>query len=88
LDPQGEPFRRPGPEEKLAQALSAYFGESVKLDIQVGAVLHDTPARQHQVAAEDRMQAARTAIDSDSNVRALRDIFGATVQPDSIRPLS
>jgi DNA polymerase-3 subunit gamma/tau len=88
LDVQGEPFRRPGPEEKLVQALSAYFGESIKLEIQVGAALNDTPARQHQAAAEDRLQAARTAIDNDPNVNALRDIFGATVQPESIRPVS
>jgi DNA polymerase III subunit gamma/tau len=87
LDVQGEPFRRPGPEEKLVQALSAYFGESIKLDLQVGTA-SDTPARQHQAAAEDRLQAARTAIDNDPNVRALRDVFGATVQPDSIRPVS
>jgi DNA polymerase-3 subunit gamma/tau len=88
LDVLGEPFRRPGPEEKLVQALSAYFGEPIKLEIQTGAALHDTPARQHQAAAEDRMQAARTAIDNDPNVTALRDMFGATVQPESIRPLS
>jgi DNA polymerase-3 subunit gamma/tau len=88
LDAQGETFRRPGPEERLVQALSAYFGESIKLEIQAGAALNDTPARQYQAAAEDRMQAARTAIDNDPNVSALRDIFGATVQPDSIRPVS
>ena len=87
LDALGEPFRRPGPEEKLVQALSAYFGESIKLEFQVGAALSDTPARQHQAAAEDRMQAARAAIDSDPNVRTLRDMFGATVQPESVRPV-
>ncbi len=87
LDALGEPFRRPNLEEKLVQALSAYFGESIKLEIQAGAAVSDTPARQHQAAAEDRLQAARTAIDNDPNVRALRDVFGATVQPDSIRPV-
>jgi len=32
------------------------------------------------------VQQARAAIESDPNVRAMRDMFGATVQPDSIRP--
>jgi DNA polymerase III subunit gamma/tau len=32
------------------------------------------------------MQNARTAIENDPNVRAMRDMFGATVQPDSVRP--
>jgi DNA polymerase-3 subunit gamma/tau len=87
LDALGEPFRRPGPEEKLVQALSAYFGETIKVEFQAGASVTDTPARQHQAATEDRLQAARAAIDSDPNVRTLRDMFGATVQPDSVRPV-
>jgi len=87
LDPQGETFRRPGPEEKLTQALSTYFGESIKLEFLTGTQLSDTPARQHQAAAEDRLQAARAAIDGDPNVQALREVFGATVQPESVRPV-
>ena len=38
-------------------------------------------------AVEDRMQQARTSIDADPNVRAMKDIFGATVQPESVRPV-
>jgi len=87
LSKDGEQFRRPAREEKLTQALSAYFGESIKLDIALAAAEIDTPARQRQAAANDRMQNARATIDNDPNVRAMRDIFGATVQPDSVRPL-
>jgi DNA polymerase-3 subunit gamma/tau len=87
LDAEGEPYRRPGLEERLAQALSAYFGEDVKLDIAAAADELDTPARQRKAAADDRLQNARVAIDNDPNVRAMREIFGATVQPDSVRPL-
>lgn len=83
----GEPFRRPSLEEQLTQALSAYFGESVLLDFVQATDEIDTPARQRQAAANDRMQNARATIDNDPNVRAMRDIFGATVQPDSVRPL-
>jgi DNA polymerase III subunit gamma/tau len=87
LDAEGEPYRRPALEEKLTQALSAYFGESVKLEIAVATDELDTPARQRKAAADDRLQNARVAIDSDPNVRAMREIFGATVQPESVRPL-
>ncbi len=90
LDESGEPFRRPTLEDRLVQALSAYFGATIKLDIEVGTggqqTSVDTPARRQQVEAQDRMQAARAAIESDPNVQAMRDIFGATVQPDSIKP--
>jgi DNA polymerase III subunit gamma/tau len=46
----------------------------------------DTPARQQKAAADDRLQNARRSIDADPNIRAMRDVFGATVQPDSVRP--
>src|SRR4029450_11566707 len=37
LDADGEHFRRPQLEEKLAQALSAHFGEPVRLEVSVAA---------------------------------------------------
>ncbi len=86
LDADGEHFRRPQLEEKLAQALSAYFGETVKIELSVADRAIDTLARQQKAAADDRVQQARAAIENDPNVRAMRDMFGATVQPDSVRP--
>jgi DNA polymerase-3 subunit gamma/tau len=88
LDESGEPFRRPALEEKLAQALSAHFGGAIRLEIETSKtqIALDTPARRQQLEAEDRLQAARVAIESDPNVKAMRDIFGATVLPDSIKP--
>jgi DNA polymerase-3 subunit gamma/tau len=86
LDADGEHFRRPQLEEKLTQALSAYFGEPVRLELSIADRALDTLARQQKAAADDRVQQARAAIDNDPNVRAMRDMFGATVQPDSVRP--
>lgn len=87
LSADGEPFRRPQLEEKLAQALSQYFGKTIKLEISQVADDIDTPARQRQAEAADRLQNARDAIDRDPNIRAMRDVFGATVQPESVRPI-
>jgi DNA polymerase-3 subunit gamma/tau len=86
LDADGEHFRRPQLEEKLAQALSVYFGEPVRLELSVADRALDTLARQQKAAADDRVQQARAAIENDPNVRAMRDMFGATVTPDSVRP--
>ena len=86
LDADGETFRRPTVEERLAAALSTYFGEPIKLEITAAADVTNTPARLQKAAADDRLQAARTSIDTDPNIKAMRDIFGATVQPDSVRP--
>ena len=86
LDEAGEPFRRPTLEDKLTQALSAHFGGAIKLEIEVGAST-DTPARRQHAEAQDKIQAARAAIDSDPTVQAMRDIYGATVQPESVKPV-
>ncbi|MBC7984752.1 MAG: DNA polymerase III subunit gamma/tau [Candidatus Obscuribacterales bacterium] len=88
LDAHGEPFRRPALEDKLKQALSAHFGESIKLEIEITETQLDTPARRQQADAEEKMRSARAAIESDPNIRAMREVFGATVQPQSIKPVS
>ena len=87
IDADGEHFRTAMIEDRLTQALTAYYGEPVRLEFTVGhGAALNTPARQMKAAAEDRMQNARASIESDPNVRAMREIFGATVTPESIRP--
>ncbi len=86
LDRAGEAFRRPQLEQRLAQALAQHFGEAMRLDIAVSDVAEVTPAREQAQAADERQKAAEQAIDTDPNVRAMREVFGATVQPGSIRP--
>lgn len=87
LDNEGEPFRRPALEDKLTQALSAHFNEPIKIEIEVSEVKLDTPARRQQADADEKLRAARESIDSDPNIKAMRDVFGATVQPESIKPV-
>jgi len=90
LDPAGDSFRRPQIESRLAEALSQLFGETIRLEITQaevpGATL--TPARRDAIAAEDRQRAAEQSIDSDPAVRAMREVFGATVRPGSVKPLN
>jgi len=86
LDKDGEHYRRPAAEERLTQALQKHFGEPVRLEIMVSDAVEVTPARQQSQAADERQKAAEQSIDADANVRAMRDVFGATVQPGSVRP--
>ena len=88
LDRAGEDFRRPQVERRLAAALEQYYGEPVRLDIAVADGVEVTPARLQAQAADERQRAAEQAIDADANVRALREVFGATVQPGSVKPLN
>jgi DNA polymerase III subunit gamma/tau len=89
LDPAGDSFRRGPIEQRVAEALSQHYGESIRLEI-VAAEVPDailTPARRDALATADRQRAAEQSIDSDPAVRAMREVFGATVKPGSIKPL-
>ncbi len=89
LDRAGEPFRSRAREERLAQALSDHFGRPLRIELDVveEAVAVDTPARRRQIETADRLQAARSSIESDPNVRAMREVFNAELVPDSIKPI-
>jgi len=89
LDRAGELFRSRAREERLAQALSEHFGRPLRIELDVvdEAVAVDTPARRRQLETADRLQAARTSIESDPNVRAMQEVFNAELVPDSIKPL-
>jgi DNA polymerase-3 subunit gamma/tau len=90
LDPAGASFRRPQIEARLAQQFGEHFGVATRLEIveaeAPGGVL--TPAKREALANEDRQRAAEQAIESDPAVRAMREVFGATVKPGSVRPLA
>jgi DNA polymerase-3 subunit gamma/tau len=90
LDRAGEVFNRAQLVQKLTQALSQHYGEPVRLEITVADAdrIEPTPARQQAQAADERLKAAEQAIDSDPAVLAMRDIFGATVLPGSVKPLN
>ncbi len=89
LDPDGEAFRRPQIEGRIAQLLSDRFGEPTRLEIVLADHAGDLPtqAKRDALAAEDRRRAAEQAIESDPAVRQMREVFGATVKPGSVRPL-
>ena len=88
LDRAGEVFRRPQLEQKLAQALSQHYGRDLRLEIALADQAVVTPARQQAQAADERLRAAEQAIEADPAVRAMREVFGATVQPGSVKPLN
>ncbi len=87
LDARNQPVRTPAQEEKLAQALSRYYGEPVRLEFQVGDALAETPALLARRVSEQELAAARRAFEADPGVQGLRERFGATVLTDSVRPV-
>ena len=67
--------------------MSRLVGEPVRLDIEVSREEVDTPARKAERHEQHRLERARQSLESDPTVQALKDRFGAVIQPDSIKPL-
>ena len=86
LDPRQAVAWTRGREEKLAQALSRHFGEPLRVDLEVAAAAAETPAQAGERASQEALAAARAALAAEPTVQALQQRFGATVNPDSVRP--
>jgi DNA polymerase-3 subunit gamma/tau len=87
LDPRNNMMRVPGAVDKLTQALSKYAGEAVRIDFEAAVAGAETPAQAEARALVEELDNARQTLESDPAVRALRETFGATLLPDSVRPL-
>jgi DNA polymerase-3 subunit gamma/tau len=72
----------------LAKALSKYFDENLKVEINVGPAEEETPVQVEKRKVVEELDAARAGLEADPNVKALKDMFGAELVPDSVEPRS
>jgi DNA polymerase III subunit gamma/tau len=87
LDPRSKFMRTAAVEEKLAQALTKYYGEPVRLEFTAVTPQAETPAQADQRASQEQADSARRAFESDPGVQGFRERFGATPLPETIRPV-
>jgi DNA polymerase-3 subunit gamma/tau len=87
LDPRNKLMRTPSLEDKLAHALSKYFGEPVRLEFETAVAGADTPAAAEQRSSLEELESARRALEADPGVQGLRERFGATLLPETVRPV-
>ena len=74
-------------QDKLSSALQQYFGRKIRLEFSVeGSV--NTPAKEVAQEKAVAQAGAENAIDQDSFVQALINDFGASIIPNSIKPIS
>jgi DNA polymerase-3 subunit gamma/tau len=84
VDPRSESMLTRQRKDTLSAALSAYYSEALSVDISVGESVVETPTQEESRAADERLEAAKTALESDPNVQALKEMFGAELNTDSI----
>jgi DNA polymerase-3 subunit gamma/tau len=84
LDPRSESMLTRQRKEVLAKALSDHFSESLLVDISMGEAIVETPMQEESRLADERIDAARESLESDPNVQALKNMFDAELNTDSI----
>jgi DNA polymerase-3 subunit gamma/tau len=88
LEPRSQTLRTAATEDKLSQALARYFAAPVRIEFQATPVTGiETPAQAQRRASEAELESARRAFEENPDVKGLRERFGATVLPDSVRPV-
>lgn len=73
--------------ECIEQALTQYLNKPIKIDIRVSDEDLNTPMKQHLQEKENRLIAATEAINQDTNVKKLIDLFDAAIIKDTIQAI-
>jgi len=87
MDPVHRHLLSPARTRQLEQALADYYGQPVRVKIDnEGPLTRETPALKRKRELGEQQQRAVEAIEKDTNIKAITDAFGGSVNPDSIRP--
>lgn len=91
LDARSEALLTEQRASALAEALSGHFGEKLRVTVAVvGNGGHgdaaETPAQREARLGDEKIAAAREALERDPNVQTMKTMFGAELDPDSVRP--
>jgi DNA polymerase-3 subunit gamma/tau len=74
-----------GPQERLRAAIEEHLGRAVRLRIDVGRPIGQTPAQMNEEQRRGQLASAARSLDDDPFVRELVEDLGARVVPDSIK---
>jgi len=85
LDPAAESYLTTARQQALGAALSRHFDRNLKVVIEPAQGEVETPMREKARLENEDLQAARESLQADPNVRTLIDVFGATLNLESVR---
>ncbi len=74
-------------QQRLAQALSDYLGDVIRVEVVEAPAQGETPAQYQERKRQERQAQAVQAIESDPNVQAIIANYNARIDPASIKPV-
>ena len=84
LDSRSQSLLTKSRQKALAAAVSDRFGEALRVKISISESAPETPMQEEARRVDEKLEAARASLESDPNVKALQDMFGAQLNPESI----
>ncbi len=87
LSPDKEHLLNQTQKERLSNALELRFGKGTQLKISIEEPEAETPAQKKAREEREKQKTAESSIKGDANVQAMEEIFGATLDEKSIRPV-
>lgn len=77
----------PALKDKLQNELQSHFGRPVRVNIEIGEVSTATPAQKNREEQRARHEQAVAALEQDGFVQNVIDMFDATLNESSVKPL-
>jgi DNA polymerase-3 subunit gamma/tau len=87
LSPDKEHLLNQTQKDRLSNALEMCFGKGIQLKISIEEPDAETPSQKRAREEREQQLAAEFSLKEDDNVRALEEMFGATLDEKSIRPV-
>ncbi len=87
LDSRSQSLLTRSRQKALAAAVSDRFGEALRVEIGIAESAPETPIQEQARRVDEKLEAARLSLESDPNVKAMQDMFGAQLNPESIELL-
>jgi len=87
LSPDKEHLLNQTQKDRLSNALEMRFGKGTQLKISIEEPEAETPTQKRSREEKEKQQAAESSLKDDDNIRAMEEMFGATLDEKSIRPV-
>jgi len=87
LSQENQQLLNPALQSKLEEGLCNSLQQKLKLHIELGVSMVESPAQTQARTVADRQQSAEESIQQDPMVQALKENFNAEVVPNSVKPL-
>jgi DNA polymerase-3 subunit gamma/tau len=84
LDEKSSSYKNLEREQLLSKSLSDFFDEDLTIKVEISKADKETPSQEKIRQKDEQLEAARNNLKSNSGVKEAEELFGASMDPESI----